>query len=159
LRIRQASWNAAMQLIYSLCTHDLVIAVFVPILLMIAGACGKTLVEGGVWKWDNLFLGIELTLAALSAALTQVFTLMQRAVRASNTSILNPPKAPSPETFGVVSLLMVTTFVLFVVLLVLHQQMQRPGVSAADRDFYLGRVSNGIGLVLLFSFVLLFTWM
>ena len=57
-------------------TNRFVIAILVPFLLFLAGGVGKKLVRGGKdWQRKDWYLGVDASLAALSATLINFFEL------------------------------------------------------------------------------------
>jgi hypothetical protein len=53
-----------------------VIALVIPIAVLFCGAIARKLVRGTTWKRKDFYLGVELTLAALSSGLLYFFELV-----------------------------------------------------------------------------------
>jgi hypothetical protein len=121
---------------------------------LLAGASAKKLVRGSGWKQEDFYLGIELTLAAMSAALVHIFDLARRLAIASEV-------AGQGSTLEITQQLAVTgtfiavTFLLFLVVLTIHQDWTGETQRKAAQLVRLGGVSNLIGSGLLATFVVL----
>ncbi len=111
----------------------------VPLIFVFMSAMGKKLVRGQ-WMRQDCYLGCELTLAALSAdILHSVESIRARAFEASISALL----------FAALS------FGIYLWLLTLHQDWERPGQPAKAQMWRLGLVSNLAGIVLFATFVFL----
>jgi hypothetical protein len=136
-------------------TNKYVVALVVPVLLLLTGALGKKLASKRPWQQEDFHLGVEFTLAALSAAFTQVLDL----ARDLSKSAANAD-APAIMRAGVFAVL---SFFLLLLVLSLHQDWQVPPVpEGADpaavrrKQFWrLVVVGNAVGAGLMICFTLL----
>jgi hypothetical protein len=122
----------------------------VPVLLAILGVLGKKLARGKGWKRQDFYLGPEFTLAAVSAALLNIFDL------------LNPSRA-TPGNPGILLSNVIVAFlgvVLFMFVVSLHQDWEsngdviangNPGKSVKRELFWLLGICNMIGFGLLLA--------
>ena len=134
--------------------HDLLTALHyryisgigVPILLSLLGIFGKKLVRGKGWKRSDFYLGVEFTLAALSAALVNIFDLLRpNRVRTEgdNTILL------ANFIVALFSLLM------FMFVLSLHQDWESSDATRGKQLLWLAGISNAIGFGLLLMVIIL----
>jgi hypothetical protein len=56
-------------------TNSYFIAVVIPLILLFAGALGKKLVRGSPWIRQDFFLGVQATIASMSASLIYMFDI------------------------------------------------------------------------------------
>jgi|SRR5947209_174000 len=112
----------------------------VPALLALLGVVGKKLArQGRGWKARDFYLGVEFTLAAVSAALVNIFDLLNpsRSAPGSRAALL------ANVTVAFVGML------LFMFVLSLHRDWESNERHSAKELFWLLGVANAIGLVLL----------
>lgn len=136
-------------------TNKYVVALVVPVLLLLTGALGKKLASKRPWQQEDFYLGVEFTLAALSAAFTQVLDLARdlskSAAHADASAIMRA------GVFGVLC------FFLLLLVLSLHQDWQVPAVpegadpAAVRRKQFLrlAVVGSAVGAGLMVCFTLL----
>jgi hypothetical protein len=119
------------------------VALLLPLLLAVAGSLGKKLVRGTPFRRSDLFLGLDLTLGALSAGLVNLLDLAKDAATVPNLT------ATLFFTAGYIA----TTFFFFLIILTLHQAWEKRENEPLKQILCLGVASNGIGLSLLLGFV------
>jgi hypothetical protein len=123
------------------------IALIVPLALLFCGAFAKKLVRGTGWERKDFYLGVELTLAAMSSGMLYFFELVQPGP--SGTS-----NTPSPEKITVTALFVIVCFFLLLLVLSMHQDWEK-STDIKRQIGTLGVFSNGLGVGLVCSFALL----
>lgn len=113
-----------------------IVGVGVPFLLALLGILGNKLVRGKGWQQDDFFLGVELTLAGLANGLVSSCELLKVATGTVDGRIIPYVVASAVVTFF--------GFFIFVFLLSLHQDWESK--TGGKRIFWLGVVSNVLGL-------------
>lgn len=105
----------------ALLTNPYTIAVIVPTILILCGSFAKKIVRGSGWELKDTFLGVELTLSALTSALLYLLELAKEYSSGGNQIPVN----------NLVVAAVFLAFNLFSLLLMLsiHQDMEKPGVS------------------------------
>ena len=122
------------------------IAIGIPLTLILSGVFAKKLVRGTSWIRSDFFLGVELSLSAMSAALVFLFDI------ATNSSDQNPENQKDlAATGGFIAL----SFFLLLLVMSTHQDWEPQNNKPAKQIGWLGFFSNGIGAGLLVAFVLL----
>jgi hypothetical protein len=127
-----------------------VTAFAVPIVIVgVSGVVKKLVRKQGGFRWDDFYLGMDLTLAAFSAAVVNVLDL---------TSLTSPRER---QIASIDAWYIIVCFVLFVLQLAFHQEWVSEN-RAADQTFnkgwqivWLGFASNVIGIGLLGFFMVL----
>jgi hypothetical protein len=118
----------------------------VPVIFLLAGALAKRLVRRtGGWAQEDFFLGIEATLAAMASGLVNIFDIVREATE--HTAQIDSLKLGATGGFLAVN------FIVLLYLLSVHQDWLVPAANTRRRLFWLGFVSNGIGLALLGGFI------
>lgn len=118
----------------------------VPLLLALLGVIGKKLVrQTRGWKARDFYLGVELTLAAVSSALLNIFDL------------LNPDRKGTDNHRVLLSNFVVTVLgmLLFMFVLSLHRDWESNNQHPKKEAFWLLGVSNAIGFGLLVAGIIL----
>ncbi len=111
-----------------------------PLLLVLLGVIGKKLVrQTRGWKARDFYLGVELTLAAVSSALLNIF------------DSLNPDRKEADNHRVLLSNFVVTVLgmLLFMFVLSLHRDWESNSQHPKKEAFWLLGVSNMIGFGLL----------
>lgn len=130
-------------------TNSYLIAVGIPLILLLCGAIAKKLVRGGGWKYSDFFLGVELALAALGSAMVYFYDLQKLgAVQASS------PVSVSDKIGATASFLAIAFFLLLWILST-HQDWEGRTQNPQGQIVWLGVISNGVGIALFASFVML----
>jgi hypothetical protein len=127
-------------------TNPYTVALGVPLFLLVSGTLAKKLARGPGWLRTDFFLGVQLTMAAISSALINMFELAKQLSSGSSSA-----HASAGLTATAVFLAM-TLFSLLVVMS-LHQDWEDNAVDG--RILRLGVICNMIGGGLLASFILL----
>jgi hypothetical protein len=130
-------------------TNPYLIALGIPILLIFCGALAKKLVRGSSWLRSDFFLGVELSLAAMAAALVYVFDLAK--ITSSQTSIT----ASLPQKIAATASFLALCFFLLLWVLSTHQDWEKRSQNPRGQFIWLGIIANLIGAGLLAAFVLL----
>lgn len=125
--------------IYNYCTVFLI-----PIALILVSAVTKKIVRGSGWRWEDFYLGMDLTLAAFSAAAVNVLDFQGRA---------NPPVGTNIGANA--AWYIAVCFFLYIVQTAFHQDWQRPEKIGKKQILMLGLASNIIGIGLLGFFIIL----
>jgi ABC-type Fe3+-siderophore transport system permease subunit len=131
----------------------------VPTILLFAGMLAKKLVRGKGWEPNDFYLGVELTLGALTSALLQIFDIIKEYQRLAQVAIKaghQDPPVTQDALVGVISIagFVVVTFVLFLLVLTFHQDWEHEPDSGKKR-WILGVLCNILGFALMFAFLLL----
>jgi NADH:ubiquinone oxidoreductase subunit 2 (subunit N) len=115
-----------------------VIALVIPIALLFCGAIARKLVRGTTWKRKDFYLGVELTLAALSSGLLYFFELVP----------WTPAAIPAPPADRVIATAAFVTFCLIVlmIILALHQDWEKRPPKTKGQFVRLGLLANGAGV-------------
>lgn len=127
-----------------------VTALLMPLLLMGCSSLLKKLTHPGGFRLGDFFLGIELTLAALSAGLLYLMVPAADSTRGTAADVAGPAAAsPVPGIFVGVA------FVLLLYVTALHQQWEAAVADPKGQRFWLVYVANAIGSGLFVAFILL----
>lgn len=126
-------------------TNSYLVALGIPILLILSGAVAKKLVRGSGWRLKDFYLGVEISLAALGAALIHIFDLNKQQL---NGALLGD------QLVATASFLAISFFLLLWVLST-HQDWEARTQNETGQIIWLGGVSNIIGILLFGSFVML----
>ena len=123
------------------------VAFLFPLLIAMAGAMGKILVRSNGISKKDFFLGQDLTLASISAGLVNVLEIAKDAQPAQNEGF------KLLFTGGYAGF----SFFVFIIVMVLHQVWEKRDNRDQQKKqaFWLGFVSNGLGLFLM----VLFMWL
>ena len=124
------------------------VALIVPIVLLFCGAIAKKLVRGTGWVQKDFFLGVELTLAAMSSGLLYFFELVPFASIGSVTP-------PSPNKVAATALFVIVCFFLLLSILSTHQDWENKPSNTKGQFARLALFSNGVGASLMCAFSLL----
>ena len=136
-------------------THPYFVAFGIPAVFLLCGALGKKIVRGKRgWEQADFFLGTELTLGVMSAALIEIFDLIKKIPQGSDPW----PPGLSGQVAGSAGFLAVSFFA-FIWVLSTHQDWQVLDKDAQDGErrkqrFWLTYVCNAMGIGLMFLFVL-----
>ena|ERR1700743_3470820 len=127
--------------------YIVLVAFAFPLLIAVAGAMGKILVRSNGVSRKDFFLGQDLTLAAISAGLVNVLDIAKDAQPGQNQGF-RLLFTGSYSAFA---------FFVFIIIMVLHQIWEKRDNAdqIKKQAFWLGCVSNGLGLFLL----ILFMWL
>ena len=125
------------------------IAIGIPLLLISCGAFARKLVRGTKWKRSDVYMGVELTLAAMTSALVYIFDLTKLSPSAPGTVAV-----PTLRLAGAGSFLAICFFLMLWVM-ALHQDWDKSSANAKFQFLWLGLIANLIGAGLLTAFVLL----
>lgn len=130
-------------------TNSYLIAVGIPLILLLCGAIAKKLVRGGGWRYSDFFLGVELALAALGSAMVYFYDLQKLgAVQASSQVSVG-------DKIGATASFLAIAFFLLLWILSTHQDWEGRTQSPRGQIVWLGIISNGVGIALFASFVML----
>lgn len=113
-----------------------------PIAFILIGAMCKKLVRSSPFERQDFFMGIELTLATMSAQLIYLIETFQK--------VKSLPQAPTDNLLMTVSLF-VLTLLLLITLLAVHQSNKTS--SPKMQYITLTGFSNLVGIGLMFTFV------
>jgi hypothetical protein len=117
----------------------------IPLILILVSALTRKIVRKTRFIWDDFYLGVDLTLAAFSAAAVNVVDLLE-----STDSATAPPHVGETATLYIVA-----CFVLFVLQVAFFQDWSdRPAVDKRKQILLLAVASNIVGIALLGFFVL-----
>lgn len=130
-------------------TNSYLIALGIPIILLLSGAVAKKLVRGNGWKAADFFLGVELSLAALGAAMVHFFDLQKLSATQQMPAQVLGDKIVSTASFLAIS------FFLLLWVLSTHQDWEARAQNERGQLIWLGGVSNLIGIILFGTFVML----
>lgn len=130
-------------------TNPYLIAIGIPLLLIFSGAFAKKLVRGSNWESRDFFLGVELCLAAMAAALVFVFDLSKL------TSIQASTASSVMQTMVATASFLALCFFLLLWILSIHQDWERRSQNPKGQLLWLGIIANLIGAGLIAAFVLL----
>lgn len=117
------------------------IALGIPLVLILLGAMVKKLVRGTTWQPSDFFLGVELSLSALTSSLIFIFEI-SASVSANQSKV-----AP-------LGIFTATCLFLFFVVMAFHQDWEKKPQNPKAQIIWLGGFCNLIGIGLLSSFVL-----
>lgn len=130
-------------------TNPYLIAVGIPLILLLCGAIAKKLVRGGGWKYSDFFLGVELALAALGSAMVYFYDLQKLGM------IPASPPVPVADKIGATATFLAIAFFLLLWVLSTHQDWEGRTQNPRGQIVWLGLISNGVGIALFASFVML----
>ncbi|MCB1824035.1 MAG: hypothetical protein KDJ54_05415 [Candidatus Competibacteraceae bacterium] len=130
-------------------TNSYLIALGIPLILLLCGALAKKLVRGGGWKYSDFFLGVELALAALGSAMVYFYDLQKLG------STPATPPVPVSDKIGATASFLAIAFFLLLWVLSTHQDWEGRTQNRRGQIVWLGLISNGVGIALFFSFVML----
>lgn len=122
------------------------VAVVIPIVLLLCGAFARKLVRGTTWEKKDFYLGVEFTLAALSAALVNLFDLA-KAMQQSKPSVVLSTQLAATAVFACV------TFFSLLWVLSTHQDWEKN--DGSGQFLRLGILANIVGSGLMCAFVLI----
>lgn len=127
-------------------TNRYLIALVVPIILILSGALAKKLVRGSSFTRTDFFLGVELALSALAAALTNFLDLSRSA--SSGVITITADGLARNASFLAIS------FFLLLVILATHQEWEKRA-NSKTQIFWLGLFANTVGGGLMVAFIVL----
>ena len=128
-------------------TNSYVIAVIIPLVLLLCGALAKKIVRGGGWRRSDFFLGVELSLAALGAAMVYGYDLQKITIKTGDG--FDGLKLASTFTFIAIC------FFILLWILSTHQDWESRVGDIKLQMFWLGFVCNFVGVFLFAGFVIL----
>ena len=137
------TWN--YKLIEQILANPYFISIAIPTILLITGAFAKKLVRGSNWHRSDFYLGVEFSLAALSAGLIYLFDI------ANNHTNLAPME---PKKIIIATAYLAVTFFLLLWILSTHQDWEKKEKNPKGQIFRLCILSNLLGCGLLVSFVI-----
>ncbi len=126
--------------------HPYFMAVVIPIILLLCGAFARKLVRGSTWERRDFYLGVEFTLAALSAALVNLFDLAKQMQQAA------PPPGLANQLAATAGFACVT-FLILLWVLATHRDWEKR--AEGGQFLRLGILSNVAGSGLMCAFVLI----
>lgn len=118
-------------------------------ILLLSGAVARKLVRGSGWKATDFFLGVELSLAALGAAMVHFFDLQKMTSSHQIQAQELGDKITSTASFLAIA------FFLLLWVLSTHQDWEARVQNEKGQLIWLGGVSNLIGVILFGTFVML----
>jgi hypothetical protein len=121
-------------------------AIAVPLILILCNAVAKKLVRGSNWQRYDFFLGVELSLAAMAAALVHFLDLSKPAI--AGQAPLSPTKTTETAVFVAIC------FFLLLWILSTHQDWEKRTQNTKGQLLWLGVISNLIGAGLMVAFIL-----
>jgi len=129
--------------------HRYLIAIGIPVVLLLSGSVAKKLVRGTGWQRQDFFLGVQFTLAAMSAALVYLMDLAKLY------------SLPNPNLLNIVQQLvtsggyLVLNYFLLLWVMSIHQDWERKNDNTKGQIIWLGIISNiiGAGLIIIFIIV------
>ncbi len=126
----------------------IIAAISIPLVMLMTGACARKLIRGDGWKRHDFYLGVEFSLAALTAGLANLSAI---AARPDTTP------AESGRALTLIALFLASCFLFLLIVMSIHQD-RTPEInqSPTKEILWLGLVSNVIGLGLLAVFVVVF---
>jgi hypothetical protein len=128
-------------------TNRYVIALVVPVVLILSSAFARKLVRGSPWVRSDFFLGVQLSLAAIAAALTNFLDLSKAA--AAGTAQIDANSLAKNGAF------LAICFFLLLVVLATHQEWENKIQTPTAQFWWLGAFCNVIGAGLLVAFIIL----
>ena len=138
-------------------TNRYFIAVGIPFLLIFLGAIARKLIRAKPWIRDDFYLGVDLSIAAISAALIYNFELItaKEAATGCATEACRAVMASADARLLGNSGFLVLALILFLGILTLHQDHGGDTGNLRKQWILLGIVSNavGAGLVAAFTFI------
>lgn len=120
--------------------------VIFPIVVVFVGAMGRKLVRGGKFKGLDFCVGPDLTLTAVSVGAVNFLDLSREALQNHQFEI---------DTIIYSAGFLIFSFAAFALIMGLHQWCEPLDNQKGKQAFWLGIVSNGLGLFLLVVFMLL----
>jgi hypothetical protein len=117
----------------------------IPLILLISGGFAKKLIRGSGWAWRDFYLGIEFSLATMSAALVNIVDLAKGFTNIQNIS----------ENLIKTVLCLVGTFLFFIIIMCIHQDWENRDDNENAKRFLLAVCCNLLGASMLTVFVLL----
>ncbi|HEX8903575.1 MAG TPA: hypothetical protein VF771_01895 [Longimicrobiaceae bacterium] len=138
-------------------TNRYFVAIAVPFLLILLGAISKKLIRSTAWMRDDFFLGVDLSISAISSALIFISELLgaKAAAVGCSTAACQTTLASADERLLRDAGFLVAALILFLLVLSLHQDQERNTGSPRRQLLTLGVLGNLIGVVLLSGFILL----
>jgi hypothetical protein len=138
-------------------TNRYFIAVGIPFLLIFLGAIARKLIRAKPWVRDDFYLGVDLSIAAISAGLIYNFELITAKAAASGISsdgcraIISSADARLLGNAG----FLVLALTAFLVVVSMHQDHGGDTGNPRKQWLLLGVVSNVIGAGLMAAFTLI----
>lgn len=141
--------------------YRLVVGVCVPAVLAVVGILGKRLTRGtvGSWKRSDLYLGVEFSLAGISAAVINLFDMLLKPSREQVVASL--AAQAQNQSLSVDVRLVVMNFiigflglVIFMFVLILHQDYENESnvTKARTKELWmLAGLSNMLGCAILLA--------
>ncbi|MDH1795233.1 hypothetical protein N5D50_03220 [Citrobacter portucalensis] len=123
------------------------VALALPLILIFCGALIKKIVRSSGWRKNDFYLGYELVVSAIGAALVNVFDLSKQVSNGQMTAEINSQLVKNGGYLGLI------LFVLFV-LMALHQDWENVVGKPKRQIFYLIGCGNLLGVASFASFVL-----
>jgi hypothetical protein len=127
-------------------TSPYLAAFAIPLSLIAGGALVKKIVRGAGWRRSDFFLGPELVLAALGAAMVYLVDVPDSTAGSYEERW---------EDVAVTLIFIGISFLLLLFIMSTHQDWEHRTANRRGQVFWLGLVCNGLAIALFFSFVLL----
>jgi hypothetical protein len=138
-------------------TNRYVIAVGIPFLLILLGAIARKLIRATPFISDDFYLGVDLSIAGISAGLIYTSELLTAKADAAGcaTTACQTLIAHADDRLLRDSTFLSGALFLFLLILAFHQDKGEKALNPRRRMLMLGVVSNMIGVLLLTCFILL----
>ncbi|HEU0015082.1 MAG TPA: hypothetical protein VFQ45_15440 [Longimicrobium sp.] len=133
-----------------LLTNRYFVAVGVPGLLIAIGAVAKKIVRGPGWVRQDFFLGVDLALASLSAALIHVYEVIGR----WSADVAVPGRGAAERELLAAMTFLTFCLLAFLLVVALHQDQEQKPRTGKRQLFWLGVVTNVFAGGLLTAFIL-----
>jgi hypothetical protein len=127
---------------------DYIFALGIPIIFIIMGGLAKKLVRGPGWDRKDFYLGIQTTLATISAQLVYMYDVVK-------AGISSPGSADNIQNLAYTALSFLITIPSLFIELILHQEFNQPKYNRRSQLVWLGIIANFIGAGILVGFILI----
>ncbi len=133
------------------------IAVGIPFLLILLGAISRKLIRSTAWEREDFFLGVDLSIAAISSGLIYISDLIAAKAASAGcaTTACRDLLATADERLMADAGFLVVALVAFLSLLAIHQDQARNTGNPRKQMLLLGGVSNAIGVGLFIAFIII----
>lgn len=125
--------------------NSYLIALGIPIILILSGAVAKKLVRGSGWQAKDFYLGVEISMAALGAAMIHFFDLQKQQLSGAQLG----------EQVSATATFLAIAFFLLLWVLATHQDWEARTQNIKGQKIWLGGISNLIGILLFGAFVMM----
>jgi hypothetical protein len=138
-------------------TNRYFVAVAIPFLLILLGAIARKLIRSTAWIRDDFYLGVDLSIAAISSALIFISELLttKGAAIGCATDACKAVLSTADERLLRDASFLAVALIFFLLVLALHQDEVRNTGNRRRQLLKLGVLSNVIGVALLSGFILL----